>query len=100
MTVLKLRIWVTAPLLIILAVGKLTGDRVNPTPLVALLFFAWIFFQSIADIVTKPFRILNPLRPMAGEDKVIPKWLFFIFVLASILAGAFILLISFVLKLS
>ena len=100
MTVLKLRVWVTIPLLIILAIGKLNGNRVGSIPLAAFLLITWIIFQSCADLFTKPFRILNPLRPMAGEEKIVPKWLFLSFMSASILAGLFILLFSFVIKLS
>jgi len=100
MTVWKLRIWATLPVLLVMAIGQLTGAKERTVPLVAFLGFTWIFVQGFLDLFIRAWRAFRPGQWRTGESNIVPRWLVVAILIVSVLAGLVGLALSYLIKLS
>jgi hypothetical protein len=100
MTVWKLRVWATLPLLLVMGIDQLTGNKERTIPLLAFIGFTWIFVQGFLDLFIRAWRAFHPGEWRTGESKIVPRWLVVTILIVSTLAGMVGLTLSYLIKLS
>ena len=99
MTVWKLRLLATVPVLAVMGIGALVGKE-RTTSLVGLLALIWICVQGFLDLFVRGWRKLHPFEHGIAEAKTVPRWLVVTILMVSGLAGLVGWALSYLIKMS